>query len=107
MHSSTAQEHKQRTTGLILPRGSDVDDRDIEIAEIINGTISDSLKSTNQERREESPDTFFDASDKPEGNKYIPTQQSQVRSTQVTKMLQFISQELRDNSNGRSLFLCW
>ena len=62
MHNSTAQDHKQgstHTTGLILPRGGDVDDTDMEIAEIINGTISNSSENQNQERREESPDTFL------------------------------------------------
>ena len=50
-------------------------------------------------KKEKSPDTFFDASDKPEGNENIPTQQSQVRSTQAMETSQFIGQELTDNSN--------
>ena len=106
MHNSTAKEHKQgstHTTGLILLREGNVDDTDMEIAEIINGTISDSSKNQNQERREESPNTLFDASDKPEGNKDIPAQQSQVRSTQVTEMSQFLDEELTDNSNHTTL----
>ena len=44
MHNSTAQEHKQgstHTTRLNLPKGGNVDDTDMETAEIINGTISD------------------------------------------------------------------
>ena len=48
MHNSTAQEHKQgstHTTGLILPREGNADDTDMEIAEIINGTVSDASRT--------------------------------------------------------------
>ena len=42
MHNSTAEDGKQNhTTGLTLPRPGDVDDTDLEVAGIVEGTLAD------------------------------------------------------------------
>ena len=41
MHNSTAEDGKQNhTTGLVLPRPEDVDETDLEVAEIVEGTMA-------------------------------------------------------------------
>ena len=41
MHNSTAEDGKQNhTLGLTLPRPEDVDDTDLEVAEIVEGTLA-------------------------------------------------------------------
>ena len=41
MHNSTAKDRKQnRTTGLALPRPEDVDETDLEVTEIVEGTMA-------------------------------------------------------------------
>ena len=90
MYNSAAQEHMQGSThtmGLILPREADVDNTDMEIAEIINGTLGDSLRNHKHDEREDSSDTFFDALYKPKGDKEFPVQKSQMKSTQAAETL--------------------
>ena len=57
MHNSTAEDGKQNhTTGLALPRPEDVDDTDLEVAEIVEGTMANrdvsepGLRETTQDR---------------------------------------------------------
>ena len=65
MHNSTAKDGKQNhMTGLVLPRGHDSDETDIEVAEIVTGTASNSSTS-GPEDGGTSPDSYFNASDKP------------------------------------------
>ena len=41
MHNSTAEDGKQNhTTGLVLPRAEDVNETDLQVAEIVEGTMS-------------------------------------------------------------------
>ena len=66
MHDSTAEDSKQNihTLGLVVPRNQDSDETDLEVAEIIASTASNSPASRPADG-EMSPDNFFDASDKP------------------------------------------
>ena len=65
MHNSTAEDGKQNhTTGLVLPRDQNSDKTDMEVAEIVTGTASNSSTS-GPEDGGMSPDNYFDASDKP------------------------------------------
>ena len=46
MHNSTAEDGKQNhTLGLTLPRPEDVDDADLEVAEIMEGTLANRYAS--------------------------------------------------------------
>ena len=41
MHNSTAEDGKQNhTTGLVLPKSDDVDETDLEVTEIVEGTAA-------------------------------------------------------------------
>ena len=65
MHDSTAEDSKQNhTLGLVVPRNQDSDETDLEVAEIIASTASNSPASRPVDG-EMSLDNFFDASDKP------------------------------------------
>ena len=65
IHNSTVEDGKQnQITGLTLPRNQDNDETDLEVAEIVVGTASMSPTSGPEEGAV-SPDSFFDASDKP------------------------------------------
>ena len=65
MHNSTAEDSEQNhTLGLEVPRNQDSDETDLEVAEIIASTASNSLASRPADG-EMSPDNFFDVSDKP------------------------------------------
>ena len=49
MHNSTAKDGKQNhTTGLVLPRSRDVDEADLEVTEIVEGTVAN--KNLNEGR---------------------------------------------------------
>ena len=57
MHNSTAEDGKQNhTTGLVLPRPEDVDETDLEVTEIVEGTMANrdasepGLRETTQDR---------------------------------------------------------
>ena len=57
MHNSTAKDGKQNhTTGLVLPRPEDVDETDLEVTEIVEGTVANrdgskpGLRETTQDR---------------------------------------------------------
>ena len=73
MHNSTAEDGKQNhTTGLILPRDRNSNETDIEVAEIVTGTASNSSTSGPADGGK-SPNNYFDASDKPmEAEDYGP-----------------------------------
>ena len=65
MHNSTAEDGKQNhTLGLVVPRNQDSDETDLEVAEIIASTASNSPASR-PENGKTSLDNLFDASDKP------------------------------------------
>ena len=59
MHNSTAKDGKQNhTTGLVQPRSEDMDETDLEVAEIVEGTTSN--RNTSKPRiREATPDRFL------------------------------------------------
>ena len=49
MHNSTAEDGKQNhTTGLALPRSDDVDEADLEVTEIVEGTVAN--RNVNKDR---------------------------------------------------------
>ena len=65
MHNCTAEDGKQNhTIGLVVPRNQDSDETDLEVAEIIASTASNSPASRPADG-EMSLHNFFDVSDKP------------------------------------------
>ena len=89
----------QHIARLILPTEADID-TDMEMAEIIEGTLEDTTKSHCHEDREDSPDKFFDASDKPEEEREDLTKQRlQMKSTKEGETSGFQRQVLMNHSS--------
>ena len=105
MHNSTAEDGKQNhMTGLVLPRDHDSNETDIEVAEIVTGTASNSSTSGSEDGGM-SPDYYFNASDKPmEAEGYGPDEPTLTAANTFTTIqgeYEWLKRYLPDTHNSQ------